>query len=386
MALANLLTFVVTMTNISTSSLAAAMIAPGGALLATLPVAVMTLATAIVAYPVSLAMHRFGRRPLFIAGAVAGALGGAASLLALYDRSFPLFLAGAVLLGLYVATTAFYRYAAAEAVGTAEAPRAIALVLAAGMAAALVTPAADAWANRLLEPVTFAGAFAVMTAAPLLALIPLLLSPLAPCCAPASDADSLPGPLLPALLAQPILLLGVVASATAAATMTLMMNATPLAMLGCGFRAGQSAAVIQMHVVAMFAPAFLAGEIINRLGLRQTIICGLVIVAAAALLAAGGLGFAHFAGALVLLGVGWNLLFTAGTTLIAQGATGPLRAKLQGFNEMVVFGMSALAALGAGLLLGAIDWAGIALLTMLLLLPAATLIWRLRHGWAAGAA
>jgi MFS family permease len=377
MALANLFAFMVTMTNIATVSLAAAQLAPAS--LATLPVAVMTIATALAAMPLSQAMQRHGRRRLFIVAALIGSLGAGLMLFALYERLFGVLVLGAALLGVYVASAGFYRYAAAEAVEPEAAPRAISWVLAAGMAAALITPAADAFANRALEPVTFAGAFLVMVLAPLLALIPLSVTPLAPCCAANEGARPMSRRQAWQLVkADPVLLLGVLGAASAAVVMTLLMNATPLAMQGCGFSPGQSAGVVQVHVVAMFAPAFLTGEIISRLGLPRTIAAGLLLLAAAAVVAVSGLSLGHFGASLVLLGLGWNLLFTAGTTLVAQASTPETRAGIQGLNETLVFGAGALAAASAGPLLSFAGWPVVSALGLALLAPTAALAWRLR--------
>ena len=93
------------------------------------------------------------------------------------------------------------------------------------------------------------------------------------------------------------------------ALMNLVMTSTPLAMVGCGFATAQAADVVSGHVLAMFAPSFFTGSLIGRFGAERVIAAGLVILAAAGAVALAGVSFAHFAVAMVLLGLGWNFGF-----------------------------------------------------------------------------
>jgi MFS family permease len=64
----------------------------------------------------------------------------------------------------------------------------------------------------------------------------------------------------------------------------------------------------------------------------------------------------HYWIGLVLLGVGWNFLFTAGTTLLATHYTGAERHRAQAINDFVVFTSQACVSLLAGLAVSTLGW------------------------------
>ena len=57
-----------------------------------------------------------------------------------------------------------------------------------------------------------------------------------------------------------------------------------------------------------------------------------------------------------MLGVGWNFLFTGGTTLVTTTYTPAERAKTQAVNDFMVFGTTGLASLSAGILHEVVGW------------------------------
>ncbi|MEM6355818.1 MAG: MFS transporter, partial [Pseudomonadota bacterium] len=107
---------------------------------ATLPITVAVVGSMIGAPLLSLFMGRFGRRPGFLLAALAGALGAWVSLQGIYERSFPLFLVGSALTGVYWSGHNLYRFAAADMASAAFKPRAIAWTMAAGLISAILGP------------------------------------------------------------------------------------------------------------------------------------------------------------------------------------------------------------------------------------------------------
>ena len=69
--------------------------------LATLPVAVMVIGTAIASLPAAILMRRLGRRTGFLIGAALGISGSTIAVLGLQQHSFELFVLGHLLLGSY---------------------------------------------------------------------------------------------------------------------------------------------------------------------------------------------------------------------------------------------------------------------------------------------
>ena len=81
---------------------------------ATLPITCIVVGSMLAASPLSLFMQHFGRRAGFILGAFAGALGATIGAYGLMSASFPLFLLGSLLTGIYMSAQAFYRFAATD--------------------------------------------------------------------------------------------------------------------------------------------------------------------------------------------------------------------------------------------------------------------------------
>jgi hypothetical protein len=154
---------------------------------------------------------------------------------------------------------------------------------------------------------------------------------------PPVAALSEPARPLAEIARQPVFLTAVACSTAGYAVMVLVMTATPLAMVACGFPVARSATVIQWHVLGMFVPAFFTGSLVDRFGVVPVIVTGAVLLAAQMIVALSGLSFAHFLTSLILLGVGWNFLFIGGTTLLTRAYRPAERAKAQATHYFVNF-------------------------------------------------
>ncbi|KZZ47973.1 hypothetical protein A3758_33435 [Oleiphilus sp. HI0118] len=64
----------------------------------------------------------------------------------------------------------------------------------------------------------------------------------------------------------------------------------------------------------------------------------------------------NFYVSLILLGVGWNLLFVSGTSLLPQSYKEGEEFKVQGVNDFMVFGLQAIAALSSGVIVYSFGW------------------------------
>ena len=159
--------------------------------------------------------------------------------------------------------------------------------------------------------------------------------------------------------------------------MVLMMSVTPLAMEICGFAFKDAAFVIQWHVLGMYVPSFFTGHLIRRFGTLVMMQAGGILLLVAALIAAAGISLTHFWAALILLGLGWNFLFTASTTLLTETYTVAERAKAQGVNEMMIFGVTGLGVFLSGALLHDVGWTAVALAGMPPVMLATILAFRL---------
>ncbi len=312
---------------------------------ATLPISLIVMGTMIWATPMSAVMQRFGRRVGFFLGAAAGALGAAIGAYALYISSFPLFLLGSFVTGIYQSAHGFYRFAAADAASEAFKPKAISYVMAGGLAAAVIGPqlikvTAEAMVIPFLGAYLAVIALNVVGSGLFLALdIPIPARP---------GADSPKGRNRWQLLKTPKIAVSIIIAMVSYALMNLVMTSTPLAVVGCGFEQDQAADIVSAHVVAMFLPSFFTGHIIARFGVRKVIATGLTILALAGIVALQGVELENFFIALILLGVGWNFGFIGATTMLSTTYEPEEQGRVQGLNDMIVFGFVTMASLASG--------------------------------------
>ncbi len=158
------------------------------------------------------------------------------------------------------------------------------------------------------------------------------------------------------LLRQPRLIVAIICGTLAQALMNFVMTAAPLAMVQCGHTIVDATLGIQWHIVAMFAPSFFTGKLIQRYGKEKLVVAGLLILAVCGLVSLSGLTVAHFWTALILLGVGWNFAFIGATAMVTDCHTPAERAKVQGFNDFTIFGTTTVGSLLAGYLLAIVGW------------------------------
>ncbi|MBN9305907.1 MULTISPECIES: MFS transporter [unclassified Devosia] len=344
--------------------------------LATMPIAAMFLGTAAMTFPASMWMARAGRRAGFIAGALLGVGGGLIAAIGIWLSNLALLSLGTFLVGAYQAFAQFYRFAASEVADEAFRPRAISLVLAGGVVAALAGPMLGRLGGPLVQP-EYIGSFL------LLALVSMLgAGIMLPLQVPAPKVDSGEAALgrpLRTVVAQPAYLVALFGAATGYGIMILAMTATPLAMVHHHHDLATAATVIQLHVLGMFLPSFFTGSLIARFGVLRIMLAGVLILAGHVLMTLTGTGFGSFAGALVLLGVGWNFLYVGGTTLLTTTYTAAEKGRAQATNDMTVFVVGLACSFGAAALLQTLGWQMLNLILLpWLALAALALLWL---GW-----
>lgn len=353
--------------------LAGSTIAPSP-LWATAPIATMVLGTAAATVPASIWMTRVGRRIGFVVGASLGVVGGLIAAFGVATSSLLLLCLGTFLVGTYQAFAQFYRFAASEVSTSQFQPRAIALVLAGGVVAALAGPALGRFGADLLRP-AYTASFLVLAGVSLLGvLISLWIN--VPNTVTNAGQTAIVRPLRLIVL-QPTYLVALFGAATGYGVMILAMTATPLAMAASDHGLGETATVIQLHVLGMFLPSFITGSLIARFGVLRIMLTGVVLLTGHVLLTLSGTGFSSFASALVLLGVGWNFLYIGGTTLLTSTYTAAEKGKAQATNDLTIFLVSLASSLTAGLLENSVGWQTMNLMLLpWLALAAAAIAWK----------
>ncbi|WPC07154.1 MFS transporter [Pseudomonas benzenivorans] len=339
-----------TLIGVTLTSLVGLQLAPLN-ILATLPLALLVLGYLLTTQPLSNFMQRRGRRAGLLLGAGAGVLGGLISAAGVWLADFGLFCLGSLILGMYQASAMYYRFAALEAVDTAHQGRATAWVVGGGLCAALLAPELTLWARDALAT-PFTGAYLAVAALAALALP--LLAGLRQGALPPRNAGGLQA--MRSLLARPTVRAAMATTAIGHGLMILVMNATPLAMSFCGLPLATGAEVIRWHMVGMFLPAFVAGPLVDRLGARHVALLGVALLAASSAVALTGQQQAHFLISSVLLGMGWNLMLVAGTTLLGQGHAPEERGQAQALMELGNGAVAACASFASGALISGLGW------------------------------
>lgn len=322
--------------------------------LATLPVAVLILGTAVSTLPASLLMQKVGRRLGFLTGnavAIAGCLLG---YLALHQTSFGLLLLATACLGFNIAFVNQYRFAAMESVSTERHGQAVSWLLLGGIFAAIVGPEAGA-RGETLTATPYAGSFLLLAALQLVSTLLLTFGFRDPVMT--ADTTKADGRPWSRLLAQPLLWLALLSGAVAYSVMSLVMTAAPISMHEFDHHSlALTKGAIQAHILAMFLPSLATATLIRRFGPQMLLVAGLVIYAGMIVVSLSGRGLGHYGGSLILLGIGWNFLFVAGTALLPRTYVGKERFRVQAVNDFLVFGTQAIASLGAGWFLFQFGW------------------------------
>ena len=340
--------------------------------LATLPATALTIGTALGTIPASLVMRRVGRRLGFIVGSLFTMAGGLVGAWAVVAQSFWLLMAGGFLMGVASAFAQLYRFAAAEAVTPERRGRAISLVLAGGLLAGFIGPQLAGYTADLLGT-RFVASFLTM---PVLALLSMGL--MLGLRLPDAEESRIGGAArtVGAIVRQPLFLVAVASEVAGYGVMNLLMTGTPLAMVthhGHGLR--DAAFVIQWHLVGMFLPGFFTGALIQRIGERATIAMGIAANAGSLVAGFAGTTVAHFWLSLLLVGVGWNLMFVGGSTLVTHSYSSGERTKAQAANDFLIWATVAVTSLSSGQLLHRRGWGAILVTAApLLALAAAALV------------
>ena len=312
---------------------------------ATLPISLTVLGSMLAATPVSAIMQKYGRRTGFMIGAAFGAIGGAIGAYGLYTANFWVFLIGALFTGVYMSNQGFYRFAATDTASESYRPKAISYVMAGGLLSAVLGPQlVKLTAEAMVIP--FMGTYLAVIGVNIVGSFLFLALDIPKPKPPALGAA--PGRTRRELLKDPVILVAVICATVSYALMNLVMTSSPLAVVGCGFETNDAANVVSAHVLAMYAPSFFTGHLINRFGVERIVGTGLMILAGAGAVALMGVELEHFYVALILLGIGWNFGFVGATTMLAGAHAPHERGRMQGMNDLLVFGGVTLASFSSG--------------------------------------
>ncbi len=324
--------------------------------MATLPVMGYVVGGALATPLVARTQSLWGRKVSFQIGLAVAVASAALCAWAAFSGSFWLLCTATMVAGYYSANGGLYRFAAAELTTAEHREKAVSLVLAGGLLGAVAGPNL-ASATRNLFPVPFAGAYVALMGVALLSMLCMAAVRFEPPAVARNAAGQPPqGRPLAELLRQPPMAVAILGAALGYGVMNLLMAATPLAMQVCGFDFSASALVLEWHVIGMFAPGFVTGHLIKRFGVLPIMGVGVLLNFACVAVALMGVELHHFGIALFLLGVGWNFLFTGGTTLSMTAYRPEEKDRAQAAINFCVFATLALSAFSSGVLVTTQGW------------------------------
>jgi MFS family permease len=310
----------------------------------TLPMAIQQIGVMCASIPAGFVFARWGRRAGFWMGGSVAICGSMLFALGVYTDNFMLYVFAAFPAGIGHGISQHLRFAAAEVAAPEARARAISLVLAGGVIAAIVGPEMVKRTYDFIPAHPFLATYLYLPLLPILMVACLSFAALPP----APPRATVPIPFR-TIIARPTFLTAVIASMVGYGTMNLVMASTPLQMLLCGYGVPASAEVIRAHSLAMFLPGFVTGRLIQKFGVHQIIgVGGLLTLTCVLVNLEFAPYFATFLVALALLGVGWNFMFVGGTTLLTTAYDPSERVRVQGLHDFIVFASVACTAVSSG--------------------------------------
>jgi MFS family permease len=344
--------------------------------LATLPIALTVVGVAASTLPTGQLMQRFGRRAVFIAYGVLAVLAGLAAALSLLQDSFAGFCLAAMAIGWSSAAGHQYRFAALELVPAPQAAAATSALLLGGILGAFVGPELALFGRSLLA-VEFAGSYLLLAVSYVVGTL-IVAGYREPRHAVAHN--EIAGRPLRVILRNPVVVLAIASAAMSYALMSFVMTATPISMhQHAGHSLEATKWVIQAHIAAMYLPSLVFAALHARFGLQRLLWLGVACFALTLVVALAQQALWAWFLSLILLGLGWNLLFLGGTNLLPQGYQPVERFRVQAMNDFLAFTVQATVALGSGWFLFRFGWHGVLWTGVALLLAYVLLLWRCRQ-------
>ena len=335
----------------ATAAIVGSVLAPSP-IYSTLPISFFVVGMASGTLPIGYVARRFGRRAAFAVGTTSGVLTGLLACAAVVNGLFALLCLATFFGGIYGAAAQSYRFAAADSASETFRPKAISWVLVGGVFAAVIGPQLVTHTMNMWQPYLFAASYLFQAGVAALSMLVLLLVEAPPPLA----ADSPGARPLREIIRAPRFIVAVICGVISYGLMNFLMTSAPLAMKLCGHDVSESNLAIEFHVMAMYAPSFFTGSLIARFGAPRIILLGMVLIVLSALIGLSGTTVPHFWGNMILLGIGWNFGFIGASALVTETHRPSERAKVQSFNDFLVFGTMVIGSFSSGRILIDFGW------------------------------
>ena len=322
--------------------------------LSTLPMSISVVGIAIGAIFASKLMSITGRKVGFIVASIGNTLVSILAAYSIFIQSFSIYCVANFFLGMGMAFTHQYRFAAAESVSKDKVPRAISIILLGGIVSAFIGPSVANFSKDLFSNHMYIGSYLSLAA---LTFLPTIFFLFYKNTSKIKLSFQYSGRSYLELVSQPRFLQAVISSAFGYAIMTFLMTGTPLSMhVIDGISLNKTSIVIQIHVACMFLPSLIAGNLVKKIGHSKMMYVGVGLYCITVVISLFDQSFLNYMLALVFLGFGWNFLFISGTSLLVLTYKEEEKYRAQGFNDFVVYSVHALGSLSAGVLIVLTNW------------------------------
>ena len=324
--------------------------------LSTLPPSIYVIGIAISTIFAAKIMSAIGRKLGFIFASVGSSIACLIAAYAVMFENFFIFCLACFILGTGMAFIHQYRFAAAESVEKNKAPKAISTLLLAGIVSAFIGISLANYTKNFISDHLYVGSYlmlAVLTLAPTFFLIfykdnkEISFD---------EDKKNITRSYLE-FVKEPKFLQALTSATLAYVVMAFLMTATPISMhIIHNLSLEKTGLVIQFHVLSMFLPSLITGNLIKKFGYSKIMYAGVFFYILTIVLSLFEPTFLNYLLALIFLGIGWNFLFVSGTSLLVTTYKPEEKFKAQGFNDLVVFSSTAVSSLSAGILISLTSW------------------------------
>ena len=322
--------------------------------LSTLPMSISVVGIAVGAIFATKLMSLIGRKAGFIFASLGNSLVSILAAYSIMEQNFILFCVANFFLGIGMAFTHQYRFAAAESVEKDKIPKAISIILLGGIISAFVGPGIANFSKDIISDQLYVGSYISLS---ILTIIPVIFFLFYENISKLKKEIKHSGRSYMELISQPKFLQAMIASAFGYAIMTFLMTATPLSMhVMEKISLDKTSMVIQFHVASMFLPSLLTGHLIKKIGHSLVMYVGIFLYSITILISFFDQTHMNYMFALIFLGLGWNFLFISGTSLLVLTYKEEEKFKAQGLNDFIVYSIHAIGSLSAGILIVLTNW------------------------------
>ena len=330
--------------------------------LSTLAPSIYVIGIAISTIFAAKIMSIIGRRLGFVFASIASSVSCLIAAYAIMIENFVIFCFACFILGTGMAFIHQYRFAAAESVEKEMAPKAISILLLAGIVSAFIGISLANYTKDFVTNHLYVGSYLMLAA---LTLAPaFFLSFYKDKNENSTDTDkkNITRSYFE-FIVEPRFLQALTSAALAYVVMAFLMTATPISMhIIHNLSLEKTGLVIQFHVLSMFLPSLITGNLIKKFGYSKMMYIGVFFYILTIIISLFKPTFLNYLTALIFLGVGWNFLFVSGTSLLVTTYKPEEKFKAQGFNDLVVFSATAVSSLSAGILISLTSWKTVNLL------------------------